>query len=250
MLLCGKVAIVTGGGRGIGKAIVKRFAAEGASVILAQRDVASAEETCRQVAVAGGNALFVAADIADAAAVQAVVATAVGQLGGVDILVNNAAILGENGPFLDLSQETWERVLAVNLTGAFLCAQAAARAMVERGGGSIINVSSTNAHVPQPRCSAYAAAKGGLESLTRAMAVDLAPQHIRVNTLAPGPVQSRVSEDLPPRATSATLLGRFGLTSEVAAAALFLASDQSAFITGQTLGVDGGVLINSYRLFG
>ena len=250
MLLHDKVAIVTGGGRGIGRAVSKRFATEGARVAIAQRDPASGERTCQEIRDAGGTALFVPTDMGDREAVLHLVAETERQFGGVDILINNAAVMGENGHFLDLPWENWDRVLAANLTGVFVGSQAAARIMVRRGGGSIVNVSSSNAHVPQPRCAAYAVSKGGLETLTRSMAIDLAPHGIRVNTVTPGPIQSRSPDDAAPRATEATLLGRVGLANEVAEAVLFFASPESGFITGQSLCVDGGMLINAYRIYG
>lgn len=249
-MLQGIVAIVTGGGRGIGRAIARRFAAEGARVVIAQRDASSGEATRAEIAAAGGTALFVRADVARRADVEAMMDETVRAYGTVDVLVNNAARTGENGPFLEVSPEVWEEVLAVNLTGVFLCAQAAGRVMARAGGGSIINISSTNGLVPQPRCCAYGAAKGGVETLTRSMAVDLARYHIRVNAIAPGPIESLVPDGQAPRASEATLLGRNGLPDEVAAVAAFLASEESSFITGERIGVDGGILINAHRIYG
>jgi glucose 1-dehydrogenase len=250
MVLQGRVAIVTGGGRGIGRAISKRFAQEGARVVVAQRDQESGEATCREIALAGGTALFVTTDVAERDAVEALVAETVRQFGGIHILVNNAAALGENGPFLEVSQETWERVLRVNLTGPFMCSQAVARVMAQGGGGSIINISSTNGLIPQPHCCAYASSKGGLENLTRSMAVDLAPYGIRVNTIAPGPVLSRLPDDTPPRPAPMTLLNRTAAPREIAEIALFLASEASSYITGERIAADGGALINAYQLYG
>ncbi len=250
MLLQDQVAIVTGGGRGIGRAVSKRFASEGARIVIAQRDPVSGDHTCQEIRDAGGTAIFVPTDLGDREAILRLVAEAEKQFGGVDILVNNAAVLGENGHFFDLPWENWDRVLAVNLTGVFVCSQAVARIMARRGRGSIINISSSNAFVPQPRCAAYGAAKGGLETLSRSMAVDLAPYGIRVNVIAPGPIQSRSPDDAPPRVSDATLLGRIGLVREVAEAVLFFASSESSFITGQSLCVDGGMLVNAYRLYG
>lgn len=249
MLLQGRVAIITGGGRGIGRAIAKRFIQEGARVVIAQRGRASGERTCADLAALGGEVLLVCADVASREEVEGVIQEAVARWGRIDILVNNAALLGANGPYLELTSETWDRVIAVNLTGAFICSQLVARVMAQQGGGAIVNISSTNGRMPQPNCAAYAAAKGGLENLSRAMAIDLAPYHIRVNTVAPGPIQSRDPEDAAPRSTNTTLLGRWGLTREVAAVVAFLASDEASYITGENLLVDGGLMINSRKLF-
>ena len=250
MGLDSKIAIVTGGGRGIGRGISQRFAQEGAKVIIAQRDRRSGETTCEEIHAVGGSAIFIQTDISSREAVEALVDETVERFGALDILVNNAAITGENGPFLEVSQEAWERVVTVNLTGVFMCSQAAARVMARSNGGSIINISSTNGLVPQPRCCAYGAAKGGLEILTRSMAIDLAQYNIRVNTIAPGPIQTRLPDNTPPGQTDMTLLGRNGLPHEVAGAAVFLASAESSFITGERIGVDGGTLINGYRIYG
>jgi NAD(P)-dependent dehydrogenase (short-subunit alcohol dehydrogenase family) len=250
MRLANKVAIITGGGRGIGRAIAKQFAQEGACVVIAQRDPVSGQATASEVNSLGGQARFEPTDVGRREDVEALVAATVAAFGGIDILVNNAAILGENGPLLELDEETWERVIRVNLTGVFLCSQLVGRVMADAGSGCIINISSTNGHIPQPRCAAYAAAKGGVELLTRSMAVDLAAYGIRVNTIAPGPVQSRDPDDAPPRPTELTLLGRAALPSEVATVAAFLASDEASFINGDCIVVDGGTLVNGYRLYG
>jgi NAD(P)-dependent dehydrogenase (short-subunit alcohol dehydrogenase family) len=249
MLLEGKVAIVTGGGRGIGRAIAKRFAAEGAKVVIAQRDGPSGERTRQEIEQAGGAVLFVETDIARREAVEHLVRETVQHFGRIDILVNNAAMMGGSGPFLEATQEAWDSMLATSLTGVFMCSQAAARVMARGGGGSILNVTSSTAFIPQPEACAYGAAKGGVEILTRSMATDLAPFNIRVNAIAPGPIQSRSPDDEPPRPTGATLLGRMGLPKEVAEVALFFASDESSFVTGQSLCVDGGLLVNAYSLY-
>jgi NAD(P)-dependent dehydrogenase (short-subunit alcohol dehydrogenase family) len=229
---------------------VKRFAAEGAKVVIAQRDLPSGKAAQREVETAGGTALFVPTDVARRSDLERLVEQAVSRFARIDVLVNNAAILGGSGPFLEVTQEAWDSMIATNLTAVFVCSQLAARVMARAGGGTIISISSSNAHVPQPTCAPYAAAKGGLEVLSRGMAVDLAPYHIRVNVIAPGPIQSRAPDDAPPRPIRATLMGRCGLPGEVASAALFLASDQSSYITGQTLCVDGGLLVDAYNLYG
>jgi NAD(P)-dependent dehydrogenase (short-subunit alcohol dehydrogenase family) len=250
MQLEGKVAIVTGGGRGIGRAIARRFANEGAKVVIAEQDPESGARTCAEVRADGGGAIFIQTDVSDRQAVETMVEATVQQFGQIDIVVNNAGLTGENGPFLDVSQEIWDRVVRVNQTAVFICSQVAGRVMARAGGGSIINLSSVNGLVPQPNCCAYAAAKSAVESLTRSMAIDLAPYNIRVNTIAPGPIETRLPDGAPPRETDSTLLGRTGLPQEIAAVAVFLASDESSFITGERIGVDGGKLVNSYRIYG
>jgi NAD(P)-dependent dehydrogenase (short-subunit alcohol dehydrogenase family) len=248
--LKGKVAVITGGGRGIGRGISKRFAQEGAKVVIAQRDPETGKRTCQEIQALGGVALFVATDVAKRDLVQHMVDETIKQFATIDVLVNNAAITGENGPFLEVAQEVWDRVIEVNLTGTFICSQLVARVMAHGEGGSIVNISSINAFRPAPRCSAYATAKGGLETLTRSMAVDLAPFSIRVNCIWPGGIQTRLPDDVPAQQTDSTLLGRVGLPSDIAAAAAFLASSDASFITGQSIGLDAGSLINTWKLYG
>jgi NAD(P)-dependent dehydrogenase (short-subunit alcohol dehydrogenase family) len=249
MRLEGKVAIVTGGGRGIGRAIAKRFAQEGSAVVIADWDNQSGEATCQEIQAANGAACFVPTDVGDRASVEVMAQTVLERFGRVDILVNNAGLTGENGHFLDVSEELWERIIRVNQTGVFLCGQVVARHMAQARQGNIINISSVNGLVPEPRCVAYAAAKAAVESITKSMAADLAPYNIRVNTIAPGPIESRLPDDAEPRVSDSTLLGRTGMPAEIAAVAVFLASDESSFITGERLGVDGGKLVNSYRIY-
>lgn len=249
MLLEGKVAIVTGGGRGIGRATSKLFASHGCRVVIAQRDAESGERTRQEIEAAGGAAILVQTDVSRRDSIEHMVQEAERQYGRIDILVNNAAKMGTNGHFLAVTPEEWDLVIATNLTSVFVCSQAAARVMAKTGGGAIVNITSVNGYLPQPECAAYGAAKGGVEVLTRLMATDLAPYHIRVNVVAPGPIQSRSPDSEPPRPSDSTLLGRVGLPQEVASAILFLVSDASSFVTGQSLLVDGGMIGNAYRMY-
>ena len=250
MLLQDKVAIVTGGGRGIGRGIARRFAREGARVVIAQRDSTSGERTCQEVEEAGGTALFVRIDVSCLEEVEHLIDETVARFDGLDILVNNAAFTGHRVHFLEVPQEDWDRIIAVNQTGVFMCSQVAARIMAEAGGGNIIHITSVNGFVPQWRNSVYGATKGALLALTRGMATDLAPHHIRVNSIAPGPIQTTLPDGAAPDPSDMTLLGRSGLPEEIAAAAVFLASEESCFITGQILTVDGGTLVNAYNIYG
>jgi 3-oxoacyl-[acyl-carrier protein] reductase len=249
MRLQDQVAVVTGAGRGIGRAIAKAFALAGARVVVAEVDARQGAATAAEICAAGGQAEFVAVDVCDRTSVAAMAEMTLTTYGRIDILVNNAAILGENGPFLEIDQAVWDRVIAVNQTGVFLCAQVVGRIMAQAGRGNIINISSVNGTVPQPRCMAYGAAKGAVEAMTVVMAEDLAGYGIRANCIAPGPIQSQLPDDLPPQPTDTTLLGRAGLPREVANVAVFLASDDASYITGQVITVDGGMLVNGYRIY-
>jgi NAD(P)-dependent dehydrogenase (short-subunit alcohol dehydrogenase family) len=243
----GKVAVVTGGGRGIGRAIAERFAEEGARVAIAELR-AEGEQVAGELRAAGHDAAAVPTDVSEPDDVGRMVDVVVERFGRVDVLVNNAAVsLGES--FLETSLATWQRTLAVNLTGAFICGQAVARTMVARGGGGrILNMASVNSVAAEKGAASYVAAKGGLALLTRAMAVDLAPYGILVNAIAPGPIRTEASAPIFDQERyrrgieHGVPLARAGSPAEVAAVAAFLASDDASFVNGTTVVVDGGFL--------
>jgi NAD(P)-dependent dehydrogenase (short-subunit alcohol dehydrogenase family) len=257
MLLDNKVAVVTGGAKGIGYAIARRFLEEGARVVIADVDD---EAGPRAVAELGGigEIRYVECDVGERLDVRNLVAATIDGFGDIDILVNNAAILVK-ADFLDLDPEDFDRVLRVNLKGAFLCGQAVARHMVERiksGGrpGAIVNLSSVNAVFAIPDQVPYSVSKGGLSQLTKVMALSLAAYGIRVNAIGPGSIATEMLESVMNNPAvrntilSRTPLGRIGEPREIAAIAAFLASDEASYITGQTIYADGGRLPLNYTV--
>ena len=253
MPLEGKSAIVTGAARGIGLAVAKRYVAEGAAVSLI--DVNEEDGTTQAAALnAGGRqARFAACDVGDKAAVDAMVADHVAAFAGLDILVNNAAII-HGADFLDLAEEDFDRVLRVNLKGALLCSQAAGRVMAERGSGAIVNMSSVNAVVAIPDHAPYVVAKGGLAQLTKVAALALADKGIRVNAIGPGTILTELAkavmndEAARRKILARTPMGRLGDVDEVAAIAVFLASEDASYVTGETIYCDGGRLALNYTV--
>lgn len=255
MELEGKVALVTGAGSGIGHAIAELFGAEGASVAInyykGYED--EANTLAERLSASGRKSIAVEANVADRADVDAMVERVRRELGGLDVLVNNAGIESE-APFLDVDESDWDRMLGVDLKGAFLCSQAAGRVMRDAGGGAIVNVSSVHEDVTFPGYTPYAAAKGGLRMLMRNAAVELAPFRIRVNNVAPGAIATPINEEtLKDPAKAKRLhelipLGRVGQPQDVAQVVLFLASDRAAYVTGSTYYVDGGMVRHSEPL--
>jgi len=246
-----KVCLITGGGSGIGRASAVLFAAEGARVAVADIDFAAAAETVRQIAETGGVAAAFRVDVTDPDAAEALARDVVGRFGGIDVLFNNAGIAGV-GVLHETSVELWDRVMAVNVRGVFLIARAVLPAMIAAGRGSIINMSSTIAEIGLANRAPYAASKGAVLSLTRQMQADYAASGIRVNALLPGTIHTPFvdrylaeSYDDPVAGLEALkkrqLTGDLGRPEDVAAAALFLASDESRFVLGSGLFVDGGV---------
>ncbi len=255
--LAGKTAIVTGGAQGIGLAIAGRFVRDGAQVVVADNNDAAG--AAAETALAElGMVRFFHCDVAQRLDVHNLVAKTLDAFDGIDILVNNAGIASGAG-FLDVSEEDFDRVLAVNLKGAFLCGQAVARHMVEqvkagRAPGSIINMSSVNAVFALPDQTAYSVSKGGVSQLTKVMALSLAVHGIRVNAIGPGSIMTdmltSIASDKPAmdRILTRTPMGRIGDPSEIAGIAAFLASSDASYITGQTIYADGGRLPLNYTV--
>ncbi len=242
MKLVNKVAFVTGAGQGMGRAMVRRFAEEGAVVVAADINLDAARESIE--GLAGGSALALACNVADGASVAAAMAAVVERFGRLDVLVNNAGV-GSVDAFLDTPDEHWQRVIGVNLTGVFLCSREAARLMHQSGqGGVIVNLSSTAA-LSGEGPSHYCASKAGVMGLTRSLARELAASQIRVNTIVPGPTNTPMMAGIPDdwmqSMVKAIPLGRMCEPSEIAAVAAFLASDDASFITGQNIAVNGGM---------
>jgi 2-hydroxycyclohexanecarboxyl-CoA dehydrogenase len=256
MLLQGKVAVVTGGGRGIGRAIAMRFATEGAAVLIASRTEAELRGVVREIEQARGKAVCVTADVSREADCAHIVAAVQERLGPIDILVNNAGDYGPVKPVEEILPEEWDRVIAVHLRGAFLLTRLVLPGMYQRQSGAIVNISSLSAKAAFTWGAPYAAAKAGMLGLTRVTAAEAARRGVRVNAICPGPVtETKMSKDLGNELAArlkvspeiqlkqfleGILQGRGQTADEIAAAAAFLASDQAGAITGQSLNVDGG----------
>ena len=249
--LLGKSIIVTGASSGIGRAAALLFAREGGRLVVAARRQAELGALVGEIAQAGGTAAALAGDVADEAYAKALVAEAVGRFGGLDVAFNNAGIIGEMSPAPDMTVDNWSRVIATNLTGAFLGARHQIPAMAARGGGSVIFTSTFVGHTAgMPGMAAYAASKAGLIGLMQVLAVENGPRGIRVNALLPGGTDTAAAaefastEDARAFVRGLHALKRISTPEEQARSALYLASDASSFTTGTTLLVDGGVSIN------
>jgi len=246
MRLAGKVAIITGGARGIGRETALLFAREGARVVLGDLDAEAGDATVREIRAAGGEALFVSVNVADAGQVQAMADATVERFGRIDILVNNAGITRD--AFLTkMSPEQWEQVIAVNLTGVFNCTRAVAPVMIAQGSGRILNAASVVGLYGNLGQTNYAASKAGVIAMTRTWAKELGRKGITVNAVAPGFIVTEMTAKVPEKVLEMmrekTPLGRLGHPRDVAYAYLFLASDEAAYINGAVLSVDGGLVL-------
>jgi 3-oxoacyl-[acyl-carrier protein] reductase len=249
MRLAGKVAIITGGGSGFGEGIAKRFAAEGAAVVLGDLNLAAAERVAGEINKAGQKALPVAADVSQNGQMKTLVEKAVEAFGGLDIMVNNAGMPQRNASLLNTDEATFDKIFAVNVKSIYLSAQHAIPEMRKRGGGAFINIASTAGVRPRPGLVWYNGSKGAVITLTRAMAVELAPEQIRVNALNPVAgltpmlkefMGGEETEEMKAKFVSTIPIGRFSTPADIANAALYLASDEANFITGVCMEVDGG----------
>ncbi|HEY7123395.1 MAG TPA: glucose 1-dehydrogenase [Ktedonobacterales bacterium] len=254
MRLANKVVIITGGGSGMGRVASLLFAKEGARVVVAEVDHKTGEQTAQDVRAAGGDALFVPVNVADETQVQHLVKKTIEHYGAVHVLYNNAGIMpGDDGAVTDITEQTWDKILDVNLKSAFFCCKHAIPEMVKAGGGSIINIASFVAllgcTVPQ---DAYTVSKGGMISLTKSLAVEYAKKGIRANAICPGPIETPLlrtlwtSEDARNLRLNRIPLGRFGAPEDIVYLALYLASDESSWTTGAVMVVDGGVTSNYF----
>ncbi len=245
MRLAGKNAIVTGGAAGIGKAIALALSSEGANVAVADLQIEKAKAVAKQIGDQGHRNLAIQCDVGDSAQVDRMVSQVVTELGALDILVNNAAIISE-GSFWQVTDEVWNKIIRNNLSSVFFCSRAAARVMIEqKKGGTIISMSSIHATLSEPSAGPYTAAKGGIEAMSRTMATELAPFKIRVNCVAPGATYSELTLPMYTESVKQALYQRVPLREIaqpewIAAGVVFLASDESRYMTGQVLTLDGG----------
>lgn len=246
----GRVAIVTGGSRGIGEAIALSLSESGAKVVLCSRKIEGLDAVKEKIKAQGGEAISIPAHMGDLDSLQTVVDGTVKEFGSIDILVNNAATNPILGPVIDTEPAAWDKIMDVNLKGLFFLTRAAGKVMVEKGRGTVINISTEAAIRPAPGLGAYSISKAGVDMVTKAFAQELGPRGIRVNGIAPGLVQTRFSQalwsnDAIRQAVESRIpLGRMGQPHEMAGVVVFLASDAASYITGQTILVDGGSMVS------
>jgi len=245
--LTNRVALVTGGSRGIGRAIAARLAGQGAKIVVNYAtNEAAARQVVEEIVAAGGAALALQGDVSQAAQAQALADQTVAAYGRLDILVNNAGIT-RDGLLMRMSEDDWDAVLNTNLKGAFHCMKAVSRQMMRQRYGRIISISSVSGIAGNAGQANYSAAKAGLHGLSKAVARELASRNVTVNVVAPGFVETdltaKLSDELKAAAVGHTLLGRWGMPADIAAAVVYLASDEAAFVTGQILAVDGGLAL-------
>lgn len=243
-MLKDKVAVVTGASRGIGRSLALIMAAQGAKLVLSARNAEALAQLVAEIQAAGGSAVAVAGDVSSAASANELIETGVQAFGRIDVLVNNAGIT-RDALLLRMKDEDWDEVLNINLKGAFLCTRAAAKVMSKQRFGRIINISSVVGEMGNPGQANYCASKAGLLGLTKSVARELARRNVTVNAITPGFIVTDMTEALPEKTREELAaqipLGRLGSAEDIAHAVVFLASDQAGYITGQTLGVNGGM---------
>lgn len=249
----GKVVLITGAARGVGMAITKGFAQEGATVIINDIDLQEGEKVAKQINQKGFKAFVVKADVSKSAEVEAMIDKVINSYGGIDILINNAAVFARSVPIVELEEEEWDRVMSINLKSVFNCCKAVIRNMTKRRSGKIINITSFTGKTGRvvyttfgnPTKAHYCASKAGIISLTKSLAFELAPYNINVNAVAPGSIATESTDEEKKKMIIPLVpLGRIGTPEDVASAVLFLASPEASFITGEILDVNGGTLMD------
>jgi NAD(P)-dependent dehydrogenase (short-subunit alcohol dehydrogenase family) len=257
-LLKEKVAVITGGGRGIGQAIAFAFAKAGAKVVITSRKAQDLEATANEIKAFGGEAFPLPAHLGKIDEIKKMINTAMEKFGRIDILVNNAGASPAMGSVLECDDRLWDKLMDINLKGAYFVSQAAANIMVKQGGGKIINIASVDGFNPEPGLSIYSISKAGMRMVTRAFASELISYNVQVNTIAPGPISTKMMDShwghLPPEEAQKVKeamekmlpSGRIGNPDEIAGAALYLASDASSYTTGAEIVVDGGLLLGNH----